>query len=404
MKRTVVFLLYGAILVGEMSWSAVAPLLPSFADRFALTDAQTGPILSVASLAILVISIPAGAMIRRTGARRLTIVSAATMSLGNIAIGLAPSYAWLLVGRAVFGLGLGMLWVAATSWLHDAAGDHGARVLSMTSAVIGVGSLVGPAFAGLVGERIGIGAPFLALAGMNVIVIAALTFGSTGARGGGHEQEHDAGIAEMVRAAGSDDMIRGSVALMLTGSLLWLTVYLLVPLRLDLHGWSSADIGIAFSISSLIYAVVSWLVARRAERWATLGVAAAATGGLAASLIVVAVSASVGATVTFLMLAGIATAVMIALTFPLGVSGPRHVSVALVGGLLNVAWALSGLVGPTLGGVAADLVGDRPTFLVLAVGTGGAAWWMLRASRRVAAAAHASTARSVQTDPASSAS
>jgi hypothetical protein len=80
------------------------------------------------------------------------------------------------------------------------------------------------------------------------------------------------------------------------------------------------------------------------------------------------------------------------------------VSVALVGGLLNVAWALSGLVGPTLGGIAADLVGDRPTFLLLAVGTGGAAWWMLRASRRVTAAADASTARSVQADPASSAS
>jgi MFS family permease len=233
-------------------------------------------------------------------------------------------------------------------------------------------------------------------------VILALTFGSSGARGGGHE--HDPGMAEMVRAAGSDDMIRGSVALMLSGSLLWLTVYLLIPLRLDAHGWSSADIGIAFSISSLIYAVVSWLVARRAERWATLGVAAAATAGLAASLVVVAASTSVGATVTFLMLAGIATAVMIALTFPLGVSGPKHVSVALVGGLLNVAWALSGLVGPTLGGIAADLVGDRPTFLLLAVGTGGTAWWMLRASRRVAAAADASTARSVQADPASRAS
>jgi predicted MFS family arabinose efflux permease len=110
-------------------------------------------------------------------------------------------------------------------------------------------------------------------------------------------------------------------------------------------------------------------------------VAAAATGGLAASLIVVVVSASVGATVTFLMLAGLATAVMIALTFPLGVAGSRHVSVALIGGLLNVAWALSGLVGPTLGGIAAEAVGDRLTFLMLAAITGAAALWMVRARR-----------------------
>ena len=383
MRRGIVLLLYVAILVGEMSWSAVAPLLPSFAERFSLGDGRTGLILSVASLAILVVSIPAGAITRTLGARRLTVAAAATMALGNVMIGLAPSYRLLLAGRAVFGLGLGMLWVGATSWLHDVAGEHRMRVLSMTSAVIGIGSLVGPSFAGLVGERAGLGAPFLLLAAANAAVIVALGFGSSGASASQRGRDDEPSLAEMIRAAGGDDMIRASVALMLVASLLWLTVYLLVPLRLDAEGWSSGGIGVAFSISSVIYAVVSWVVARRAERWATLGVAAAATGSLAASLVVVVVDASVVGTIAFLMLAGIATAVMIALTFPLGVAGPRHVSVALVGGLLNVAWALSGLAGPTLGGIAAEAVGDRTTFLLLGVISVGAAWWMRRARRRL---------------------
>jgi hypothetical protein len=115
------------------------------------------------------------------------------------------------------------------------------------------------------------------------------------------------------------------------------------------------------------------------------------------------VSASVGATVAFLMLAGVATAVMIALTFPLGVAGPGHVSVALVGGLLNVAWAVSGLVGPTLGGIAAEALGDRPTFLLLAVITGGFAWWMARAGRRVRTAV-GGVGPAAYGDPASNAS
>lgn len=382
MRRGVVVLLYIALLVGEMSWSAVAPLLPSFADRYALSDVRAGLILSVASMAILLVSIPAGAITRRTGARRLTVVAAVTMTLGDVAIGLATSYGWLLAGRAVFGVGLGMLWVGGTSWLHDAAGDQRSRALSMTSAVIGVGSLVGPAFAGVVGEHLGLGVPFLVLAVANVAVVLALLLESSGTAVVSSEGEP--ALRDMVRAAGADDMIRGSVLLMLVGSLLWLTSYLLVPLRLDTAGWSAADIGFAFSISSLIYAGVSWVVARRAERWATLGVASAATGALAASMIVVIVSASVGATVTFLMLAGITTAVMIALTFPLGVAGSRDVSVALVGGLLNVAWAISGLVGPTVGGIAAQTIGDRRTFLLLAGITGAAALWMLRASRSVA--------------------
>jgi predicted MFS family arabinose efflux permease len=242
----------------------------------------------------------------------------------------------------------------------------------------------------VVGEHLGLGAPFLILAVASVAVVLALVLESSGTAGVPGEQEP--ALRDMVRAAGGDHLIRGSVLLMLTGSLLWLTTYLLVPLRLDAAGWSASDIGVVFSISSLIYAGVSWVVARRAERWATLGVAAAATAGLAASLLVVVVSSSVGATVGFLMLAGIATAVMIALTFPLGVAGSRHVSVALVGGLLNVAWAISGLIGPTLGGIGAEAVGDRLTFLLLAAITGGAALWMLRARRSLARNAVRSTA------------
>ena len=281
-----------------------------------------------------------------------------------------------------------MLWVGGTSWLHDVAGEHRMRALSMTSAVIGVGSLLGPSFSGLVGERAGLGAPFLILAAANVAVIVALLAGSGAPDRTAPPREDEPGLGEMMRAAGGDDMIRASVGLMLVASLLWLTVYLLVPLRLDAEGWSSGDIGLAFSVSSVIYAVVSWGVARRAERWATLGVAAAATGSLAVSLAVVVVNSSVAATIAFLMLAGIATAVMIALTFPLGVAGPRHVSVALVGGLLNVAWALSGLAGPTLGGIVAEAVGDRLTFLLLGMISAGAAWWMWRVRRRLPGVVH----------------
>jgi MFS family permease len=388
MRRGIVILLYVAILVGELSWSAVAPLLPTFADRFALGNSRTGLILSVASMAILVVSIPAGAITRWIGARRLTLIAAAAMVFGDLAIGLAPGYAWLLIGRAVFGFGLGILWVGSTSWLHDAAGEERMRALSMTSAVIGLGSLVGPAFAGVIGERAGIGAPFLLLAAATVAVFVALVVGSSNVpRTTRHDDEP--AFVDMVRAAGGDDMVRGSVTLMLVASLLWLTAYLLVPFRLDAEGWSSGDIGVAFSISSLLYAAVSWLVARRAERLATLGVAAAATAALAASLAVVVASSSVAATVTFLMLAGVTTAVMISLTFPIGVAGPGHISVALVGGLLNVAWAVSGLLGPTLGGVAAEVIGDRPTFLLLSVIAVVAALWMVRAHGRAGTAARA---------------
>jgi MFS family permease len=384
-QRRVVLLLYATILVSEMSWSAVAPLLPTFADRFSLGASQTGVILSVASLAILAVSIPAGALTRRFGPRRLTLAAAVTMTIGNLLIGTADGYVALLVGRTVFGLGLGTLWVGATSWLHDVSGDQRAKTLSMTSAIIGLGSLIGPGFAGIVAERLDTGAPFLMLAGVTALVSFVLLASAPRVV---HVREADEPrFRDLVRAASADDMVRTSVVLMFVGSILWLCSYVLVPNRLDAAGWSAADIGIAFSISSLLYAGVSWWIARRAERAATLRIAAASTTALAASLTVVVVSASVEATVAFLMLAGIVTAVMIALTFPIGVRGPQHVPVALIGGLLNVAWAVAGLIGPPLAGAAAESFGDRTTFAILALFTSAVALWMFTTRRRHAVAA-----------------
>jgi predicted MFS family arabinose efflux permease len=381
MQRRVVFLLYVSLLIGEMSWSAVAPLLPSIGQRFSLGDLQISLILGLGSLGILVISIPAGALVKRIGAKRLTVVAAAGMAVGDVTIGLAPKYGFLLIGRCVFGLGFGMLWVGGASWLHDAAGEHRARTLSMTSVVIGVGSLLGPGFGGVMGEHLGLGAPFISLAAAAVAIEIALVLE---ARDQAEvEREDEPRLIEMLRAAGSDEMIRASIIMMLVATLLWFTVYLLVPLRLDSDGWSASRIGVMFSISSLIYAAVSWFVAHRAARWSTLGVAALATGALSATFAVVVVSDSVGATVTFLMLAGITSAVMTTLTFPLGLASSRGVPVALLGGILNVAWASAGLFGATLGGLAAQGLGDRATFLLLALITAGSAVFMLRGRRRI---------------------
>ena len=58
-------------------------------------------------------------------------------------------------------------------------------------------------------------------------------------------------------------------------------------------------------------------------------------------------------------------------------------SVAVVGALLNMVWAGSGIVGPSLGGALAQGVSDRATFGLLAVFGFGGAWWMWRHSARV---------------------
>jgi predicted MFS family arabinose efflux permease len=88
----------------------------------------------------------------------------------------------------------------------------------------------------------------------------------------------------------------------------------------------------------------------------------------------------------FLLAMGITSGMMIAVTYPLGAVGAREggFSVAVVGALLNIVWAVSGILGPSIGGSVSGAIGDTTVFLLLAgVSLVCAAWMWTRRSERL---------------------
>jgi hypothetical protein len=82
----------------------------------------------------------------------------------------------------------------------------------------------------------------------------------------------------------------------------------------------------------------------------------------------------------------VTSGMLVAITYPLGVVGAREggFSVAVVGALLNMVWATSGIVGPLVGGSISGALGDTAVYAVLGtVSLLGAAWMWSR--RRTAA-------------------
>lgn len=382
MRRITVVLLFGAIFVAELGWAGISPLLPSFQDRYALTDVATGLIVSVASVGILLVSLPAGALTNRYSVRTLTLWSLAALALGNLGVGLSRSYVAVLVARSVFGVGLGTMWVTGTAWLHDAAGEGGPRALALTTSVVGAASLIGPAVTGALGERYSLGMPFVLLGGVVVVVLIVLAMLRAPT---GRTVDPGPPLGEMLRAARVDVMMLSSLVLTLAVALMWMSAELLVPLRLAEHGFGASEIGLAFSAASIVFVVASAVTSARAERYATARLSAAWTVAFAACVLIAVVGVAPAPTIAFLVAMGLTTGVLVALTYPLGVAGAAQggFNVAVVGALINLVWALSGLLGPTVGGAAAQLANDRVWFLGLAVCGFGAAAWMWR--RREAA-------------------
>jgi predicted MFS family arabinose efflux permease len=381
MRRPLVLALFAALFAAELGYSSIAPLIPGLRDRYGLSEAQAGLVFTLASVGVLVASLPAGALTRRFAVRTLTLWAMASITAADFTLAIAHTFPVVLAGRLVFGIGLGTMWVTGTAWIHDAAGEDAPRALAMTTAVVGVGALLGPAFAGFLAERFSLGAPFWVLgAGTLGMTLVLLVMPSAV----GRTAEPSPPLADMLRAAGADQLMLTSIVLTLAVSMMWMTADLLVPIRLDGNGFSAAGIGLALSLASVTFIAMSALTARHADRYATVRLAAVWTLVMGGGIAVAALNASTAATLAFLAIAGASSGVLVALTYPLGAVGARrgHFSVAVVGALLNVVWAGSGLIGPTAGGGVSQAFGDQIAFwLLAAIAVGSAAWMWLRRGR-----------------------
>jgi len=150
---------YVLVALAELIHWAIVPLIPDFAARFSLSDVESGALIAATGLATLVVSLPAGLLADRLGARRLTLLAGWTMAAAAFGQALAPTYAVLLGSRVVFGLGFGIVWTAGLAWLSAAtAGDRPPPALGTTVTTAGVGIVVAPGFAGLVAHRLGLAA------------------------------------------------------------------------------------------------------------------------------------------------------------------------------------------------------------------------------------------------------
>jgi len=366
LRLRVVVLVYLALFVGELSWSGVTPLIPSYIAQYDLTALEGGLVLSVASLGILLASLPASVVTRRASPRTLTLVAMAVIAVAGLAMGVAPGYPAIIVARFVFGLGFGTLWMSMAAWLDDAAGAHSARVLALTTAVVGVSAMLGPAYAGWVAQHLGLSAPFVGLALVTALLFFLLLLDRSGT---GRRKDPAPPSRDLARAVRSDPDLLTMLLLTTALAVVWMTADLLVPLRLDRGGYDVAAIGFAFSLSSLVFVSASALTARGADRWARPRIAATATAGLAVCTALPALLIGVPVTLVFLFGASVATGVIGALTFPFGLHAVERgaVTVAVMSALANIIWAVSGMAGPTVGGAFAQWAGDRMAFAVLAL-------------------------------------
>lgn len=151
------------------------PLMPLLAAHYGLSPAAASGVLSVATLPMALMLIPASLLAERFGRTRLMVASLAGGVLLSWLAAFTDSYAWLLLWRGLFGVVMAGLPALALSYLSEEldAGSLG-KAVGLYIAGNALGGMSGRYLAAVVADAGGVQHGLLALAALGTL--AALGF------------------------------------------------------------------------------------------------------------------------------------------------------------------------------------------------------------------------------------
>jgi MFS family permease len=257
--RKLVVLVAAIVLVDTMFYAAIAPLLPYYTHHFHLSKSAAGLLSASYGAGTLLGSLPAGWLAARAGVKPTVLLGLGLMVGSSLSFGFAGSVGVLDVARFVQGVGGAASWAAGMAWLiqEAPAGRRGELIGTALAAAI-AGALLGPVL-GAAGAEIGPKPVFSFVAAVGVGLALWTRSTRAGSPSGGHG-------FRAFRPAFRDHRVLGGMWLTTLGALLFGTLSVLAPLRMDHLGAGSVAVGAAFLLSAAGAASISPLVGRVSDR------------------------------------------------------------------------------------------------------------------------------------------
>jgi MFS family permease len=356
--RRLLALVSAIIFVDAMLYTALTPLVPDYADRFDLSKTGAGFLIASFGAGALLGGIPGGLVAARFSPKHAVVGGLVLLGIASFAFALAGGAVTLGGARFVQGLSSTITWAGALAWVSGAAPkEQRGEVLGIAFGAAVAGAILGPMFGGGA-DAVGIRASFGTL-GIVAFGFAALAlFG----RSAPAERLSAAGL----RRAFRDRRFVGGLWLNTLPAMLFGTLVVLAPLALDDAGWSTLAIASVFFVTGLVEVAINPALGRATDR---VGRRLPIRAGLAASLVVAVALAASSDPLLIAVLVGAAALAFGSLYTPgMALTSHRAESTGLAQGLafgiMNTAWAVGALVGPSLGGALAELQGDAAPYLV----------------------------------------
>ena len=370
------YLVLIACFIPYIGWSVS---LLDILDEFTLTNAQAGLLGSITALIGGLILPFAGVIGDRVGIKKIILIGIIAALVGQLMFAWAPDYTLLMLGRAISGLGVGLLFVGpytmAINWFERERKSGIALGVMFTSD--GIGSYLSLyAFAIVLtafGWRTGsvIGGVFLAV----VFVIAAVFL-------------KDAPVDEPAAAVEADDSGRSTLSWLFSRNVLVASLFFIgewgifaivavwMPtILIEEAGWDPTLAGLLASlyvIFGIIPSILFGLISDRMNRRKSLIVAAGAVMTVSMALLTIFLASGSYALVALLLPVvglGVYTGMPVALALAAD-SVPAGKAGAVNGFVLGIGFIVGGFVYPYVMGAVKDATSEYTSgFIAMVVAT-----------------------------------
>lgn len=192
------------ILVNQMGFGLVTPVLPAFARSFGLDASSVGLVIGIYGFARFLANVPAGQLAERSGRRRVLIVGTAITSVASALIATAGNLPQLLLYRLLTGLGAATVLTGGQIMVGDIAmPERRGRMMSTYQGFFLIGVGLGPTPGGILADHFGLRAPFIAYAVFSALacIVALLFIQETRPALAAHAREPGAATAHEADAA-----------------------------------------------------------------------------------------------------------------------------------------------------------------------------------------------------------
>ena len=260
--------------IAQIGIAVMLPLLPLFATELGATPFVLGLLTSAFAVTNGLGQLGVGLLSDRYGSRRFLTGGLALYASMNALIATAASAVWLLAWRTMAGFGGGALIVAERIYLVEITpADRRAFANGILSAAASAGMVMGPAFGGLIAAVGGLRAPFVVVAATSGIALVASLALPVGRRRSADAPVADEPVVDQPpHRAGIVALLFANLA-MLAGYGAFITTY--APLATERLGWTTVDVGLAFSFfgagSIVLGPPLSHLADRTSRRAVAMG-------------------------------------------------------------------------------------------------------------------------------------